>query len=75
MLILVTDVWCISCEIAIRLMQLGLGAVRQQVITWTKVDLDPCRHMASLGHNELMQRFLIWTVIVLVQMAFFVVQA
>ena len=30
-----------------------LGGVRQQAITWTNVDLDPCRHMASLGHNEL----------------------
>ena len=30
-----------------------LGAVRQQAITWTNVVLDPCRHMASLGHNEL----------------------
>ena len=26
---------------------------RYQAITWTNVDLDPCRHMASLGHNEL----------------------
>ena len=31
------------------------GAVRQQAIAWTNVDLDPCRHMASLGHNELIQ--------------------
>ena len=30
-----------------------LGAVRQQAITWTNVDLDPGRHMASVGHNEL----------------------
>ena len=30
-----------------------LGAVRQQAITWTNVDPDLCRHMASLGHNEL----------------------
>ena len=30
-----------------------LGAVRQQAITWTNVDQDPCHHMASLGHNEL----------------------
>ena len=30
-----------------------LGAVRQQAITWANVDLDLCRHMASLGHNEL----------------------
>ena len=32
-----------------------LGAVRQQAITGTNVDLDPCRHMASLGHSELIQ--------------------
>ena len=30
-----------------------LGAVRQQVITWANVDSVPCRLMASLGHNEL----------------------
>ena len=30
-----------------------LGAVRQQAITWASVDLDPCRHMTSLGHNQL----------------------
>ena len=24
-----------------------------QAITWAIVDLDPCRHMTSLGHNEL----------------------
>ena len=29
--------------------------VRQQAITWASVDLDLCRHMASLGHNELSQ--------------------
>ena len=25
----------------------------QQAITWANVDPDLCRHMASLGHNEL----------------------
>ena len=30
-----------------------LGAVRQQAITWTNVDPDLCRHMVSLGQNEL----------------------
>ena len=30
-----------------------LNQYRQQAITWTNVDLDPCRHMTSLGHNEL----------------------
>ena len=34
---------------------LCLGAVRQQAITWTIVDQDPCCHMASLGSNELIQ--------------------
>ena len=32
-----------------------LGAVRQQAITWTSVDQDLQRHMASLGPNELSQ--------------------
>ena len=30
-----------------------LGAVMQQDITWTSVDQDRRRNMASLGHNEL----------------------
>ena len=30
-----------------------LGAVRLQAITWANVDPDRCRHMASLGPNEL----------------------
>ena len=30
-----------------------LGAVRQQAITWANVDPDLCRHMTSLGPNEL----------------------
>ena len=28
-------------------------AVTQQSITWANVDLDLCRHMASLGYNVL----------------------
>ena len=32
-----------------------LGALRQQTITWANVDHNPCRHMASFGHNELIQ--------------------
>ena len=38
----------------------------QQAITWANVDLDPCCHMASLGHNELTQQspyvacFIVW---------------
>ena len=35
------------------LVQVRLGAVRQQTITWANVRPDLCRHMASLGHNEL----------------------
>ena len=36
---------------------LWLGAAGQQVeaIIWTNFDLDPCRHMALLGPNELKQ--------------------
>ena len=34
------------------LVQVWLGATRKQAITWTDVDSDPCRHMASLGRNE-----------------------
>ena len=30
-----------------------LGAIKQQAITWTSVDQDVQRHMASLGPNEL----------------------
>ena len=30
-----------------------LGAVRQQAITRANVDQDPCRHLTSLDHNEL----------------------
>ena len=30
-----------------------LGIVRQQAITWANVDPQLCRHMALLGHNEL----------------------
>ena len=62
---LVIDVWGICCEIALiwmsldftdnqsTLVQVMFGAVRQQAITWAKVDPDLCRHMASLGPNEL----------------------
>ena len=35
------------------LVQVMLGAIRQQAITWANVDPDLCRHVASLGHNEL----------------------
>ena len=62
--ILVIDVWGIPCEIALILMSLDftddqstlvqvmVGAVRQQAITWANVDQDLCCHMASLGQNE-----------------------
>ena len=36
------------------LVQVMAGAVRQQSITWANVDPDLCRHMVSLGQNELM---------------------
>ena len=35
------------------LVQVMAGAVRQQAITWTSVDQELQRHMASLGLNEL----------------------
>ena len=35
------------------LVQVRLGAIKQQAITWANVDWDLWRHMASLGHNEL----------------------
>ena len=34
-----------------------LGAVRQQAITRANVNPDRCCHMASLGHNELVNSF------------------
>ena len=37
------------------LVQVRLGALSQQVITWTNVDPDLSRHMASLGYNELIK--------------------
>ena len=67
-LISTMNIWGIFCEMAIRWMSQNFtdhkstlvqvmawffGAVRQQAITWASVDLDPCRHMTSLGHNEL----------------------
>ena len=59
------DGWGISCELALRWMSLHLTddkstlvqvmawCRQQEAITWTNVDPDLCRHMASLGHNEL----------------------
>ena len=40
------------------------GAVRQQAITWANVDPDRCRHMASLGPNELNQ-YMGWYIVTL----------
>ena len=34
-------------------MKQNLGAIRQEAITRTNVESDPCRNMASLGHYEL----------------------
>ena len=34
------------------MIQVIIGAVKQQAITWAKVDPDLCHHMALLGHNE-----------------------
>ena len=62
---LVIHYWYISCETAIKWMPrdltydkstlVQLGAIRQQTITCANVDRDLCSHMASLGHNELIQ--------------------
>ena len=35
------------------LVQVMVGVVRQQAITWANDDSVPCRLMATLGHNEL----------------------
>ena len=35
------------------LVQECLGAVRQQTVTRANIDPDLCRHLGSLGHNEL----------------------
>ena len=35
------------------LVQLILGAIRHETITWANVDPDLCCNMESLGHNEL----------------------
>ena len=38
------------------LVQVMAWCRRQQAITWTNVVQDLCRHMASLGLNELMHK-------------------
>ena len=38
------------------LVQVIAGCRQQQAITWTNVFQDLCRHMASLGLNELMHK-------------------
>ena len=56
--ILVIDGWGISCETALIWMSLDFtddGALRQQAITWANVDPDLCPHLASLGHNNLIE--------------------
>ena len=35
------------------MVQVMVGAVRQQAISWANVDPDICRHIASLGYDEL----------------------
>ena len=35
------------------LVQVRVGAIRQQAITWANVDPNLCHHMAWLGLNEL----------------------
>ena len=31
--------------------RLGVKQRKGQAVTWTNIDQDGCRHMASLGHN------------------------
>ena len=33
--------------------QVMVGAIRQQAITWASVGPDLCHHIAALGHNKL----------------------
>ena len=58
-----TNMWYLCWASILRVT--GLGAVRQQAITWANFDSDLCRHLASLGHNELNVRiqsdYTIWT--------------
>ena len=61
----VTDGWGIFCKIALRWMPLDHPddkSTMVRVMAWcrqatshylSQFDLDPCRHMASPGHNEL----------------------
>ena len=45
-----------------------LGAVRHQAIAWANVDIVPCRHMASPGHNELIESN--WRLCIIIQTPF-----
>ena len=38
----------------------ALGAVRQQAITWVNIVPGQCQHMASLGHNDLTLKSILW---------------
>ena len=44
------------------LSQQWFGAIRQQAITWAHVDPVLCRHMVSLGLNELIPIIYIYKV-------------
>ena len=70
-LISVIHGWCIACQIALRWMPLDLTNEKStlvQVMAWChqatshyqcQFDPDICRHMASLGHNELNSQMLL----------------
>ena len=48
--------WDIFSKIALRWMSMDLTDDKSTlvlVITWANVDIDLCRHMVSLVHNEL----------------------
>ena len=41
-------------------------AFGQQAITWASVGPELCRHMASLGHNNLTNCIMIWLLMVII---------
>ena len=42
-----------------KLVQVMAWCLQATTITWANVDAGVCRHMVSLGHNELTQRGLV----------------
>ena len=72
------DGWGISREIALTWMSLDFTLICQHwfrkwlgAITWAHVDPDRCHHMASLGHNELINYSLASAVYMVSQCCYF----